>query len=79
MYMPEWKRCSVILTEIVSIEVVVCEDFDIRLMNGIDNSSGGVEICFNRLWWTLQDRKWNEEKYASARVVCRQLGLPTDG
>ena len=46
---------------------------EIRLVGG-DNSSGRVEICLDGGWGTVCDDGWGRN---DARVVCRQLGLPT--
>ena len=34
-----------------------------------------MEICLNNEWGTVCDRTWD---VSSARVVCRQLGYPTN-
>ena len=55
---------------------VGCEEGDIHLADGPNNSSGRVELCHGGEWGTVcDDRMTNDE----ARVVCRQLGLPTNG
>ena len=54
---------------------VVCEEGDIRLADGPLNSSGRVEFCHDGVWGTVCDDGWTSDE---ARVVCRQLGLPTN-
>ena len=61
---------------IYSVGAEGCEDGDIRLMDGINNSSGRVEFCHDGEWGTVCDDGWN---LTEARVACRQLGLPTEG
>lgn len=53
-----------------------CESGNVRLTDGFDNSSGRVEFCYEGAWGTVCDDYWAER---SARVVCRQLGLPSKG
>ena len=55
---------------------MLCDDFDVRLVDGTDRYEGRVEICFNETWGTVCDGMWSNE---DAGVVCRQLGLPTIG
>ena len=45
-------------------------------MDGTKEMEGRVEICLNSQWGTVCDDLWGA---ADARVVCRQLGLPTGG
>ena len=59
------------------IVVPVCEEGDVRLVPvGNVNGSGRVEMCLDREWRIVGDETWGVEE---ATVVCRQLGLPTDG
>ena len=45
----------------------------IRLVGGIDNTEGRVEICLGGQWGTVCDDGWNA---ASAYVACQSLGIP---
>ena len=55
---------------------LVCQNGNIRLVGGINEREGRVVICFNNVWGTVCDDLWSNE---DAKVVCRQLGHPTDG
>ena len=50
-----------------------CTQGAIRLRGG-DATQGRVEICNNNIWGTVCDNFWDT---ADARVVCRQLELPS--
>ena len=58
--------------------VLECEEGDVRLVdsNMKTNASGRVELCLSNEWRIVGDETWGVEE---ATVVCRQLGLPTDG
>ena len=48
-----------------------CSEGDIRLVDGVTDKDGRVEICFNGLWGSMCDDNWDDR---DANVVCRQLG-----
>ena len=54
----------------------VCNETDIRLVNGIDSASGRVEICLRGEWGTVCEDGWTDNE---AGVVCRQLGFQSEG
>ena len=51
-----------------------CMDGDVRLVDGALPSEGRVEFCSEGQWGTVCDDFWS---VANSRVVCRQLGLPS--
>ena len=51
-----------------------CSSGDVRLADQVSNIEGRVEVCYNGEWGTICARQWGR---LDARVVCRQLGLPT--
>ena len=54
--------------------MVECEEGEVRLVGGVTNSSGILEVCANGMWGRVCNffEYWGPE---SARVVCRQLGF----
>eukprot|EP00731_Ephydatia_muelleri_P035718 Em0151g10a len=50
----------------------LCNDGQMKLMNGSSPSEGTVQVCYNNSYGTVCDDKWNE---LDAMVVCRALNL----
>ena len=48
-----------------------CEEGAIRLVGGVAENLGRVEICFGNLWGSVCDDGFDSNE---AQVVCRQLG-----
>ena len=53
-----------------------CNDTDIRLIGVSRPNEGRVEYCNEGVWGTVCGDRWDRK---NALVVCRQLGLPTEG
>ena len=55
-----------------------CSDGDIRLVDGVTDYEGRVEICINRVWGTVCSTTsryyYSRWDVSDAKVVCRQLG-----
>ena len=61
---------------IQTLVTVLCQNADIRLVNGTTAFEGRVEICWNETWGTICDGFWSTN---DAQVACRQLGYSTSG
>ncbi|XP_019853225.1 PREDICTED: deleted in malignant brain tumors 1 protein [Amphimedon queenslandica] len=53
-----------------------CTTGDVRLVGGINEYEGRVEICYNQMWGTICDYYWGTTE---ANVVCKQLGYQMTG
>ena len=54
----------------------VCTDGEPRLVGGLNEIEGTVEICYNQTYWTVCDDHWDE---MDSSIVCRQLGYNAEG
>ena len=54
-----------------------CTDGDVRLVGGVSQYQGRVEVCLNRAWGTVcAYSSWSTQ---DAKVVCNQIGAMTIG
>ena len=53
-----------------------CAEGEVRLVGGTSYLEGRIEICLSDEWGTICDQMWDS---TDASVVCRQLGLGSNG
>ena len=56
--------------------IASCKDGDLKLVGGISENEGRLEVCFDQRWGTIDGDGWT---HTDTQVACRQLGLPTSG
>ena len=52
-----------------------CNHGDVRLVNGLRETEGRVEVCAVGHWAIACDGGWDISK---TRLICKQLGFPTE-
>ncbi len=65
----------IILDSVVS-NVILCATGSVRLIDGITDRDGRVEVCLNNEWIRVCQGNWD---FRDAAVVCNQLGYPIEG
>uniref|UniRef100_A0A1X7VPG7 Deleted in malignant brain tumors 1 protein n=1 Tax=Amphimedon queenslandica TaxID=400682 RepID=A0A1X7VPG7_AMPQE len=55
---------------------IACSDGDSRLIGGINDAEGRVEMCYNNFWGQVCHNSWST---SDANVVCKQLGHQSKG
>ena len=66
---------GVIKFTIKYVLLAYCQHGSIRL-TGSDPLQGRVEVCVNGTWGSVCNDYWHN---SDAKVVCRQLGFPSEG
>ena len=58
------------------IHIASCKDGDLKLVGGISENEGRLEVCFDQRWGTINGDGWT---HTDTQVACRQLGYSTSG
>ena len=53
-----------------------CTEGEVRLVGGVNETDGRVEVCLGGYWGKVCENSWT---YQDAQVVCKQLGYPYTG
>ena len=73
-YQIMWLHLYMILS-FAYLFVSVCTDGDIRLVDGLSEYEGRVEVCIATVWGTVCNNQWDS---TDASVACGQLGYSED-
>ena len=52
-----------------------CDDGEVRLMEGVFEWEGRLEVCFGQRWGTISSDGWTD---VNSHVVCNDLGYDFD-
>lgn len=55
---------------------MACSDGDSRLIGGVNDVEGRVEVCYDNFWGQVCHNSWST---SDASVVCKQLGHQSKG
>ena len=64
------------VVHIVISASAVCENGDLRLLNGSNQKEGRLEICIGNKYGSICDDRWD---VLDVTVVCRKLGYHEKG
>ena len=53
-----------------------CEEGSFRLVNGVIQNEGEIEVCINGVWGSICADEWDE---TDAYVICKQLDYINTG
>uniref|UniRef100_A0A1X7TYN8 SRCR domain-containing protein n=1 Tax=Amphimedon queenslandica TaxID=400682 RepID=A0A1X7TYN8_AMPQE len=76
-YCSRYRNAAHVMCQISNATVdTSCTTGDVRLVGGVNEYEGRVEICYNQMWGTICDDSWGATE---ANLVCKQLGYQMTG